>query len=241
MREVLSMKYAYYLKKFWPLYLITAVLCIAATAGANQAVTTIAENTPIDRSHTLVIDAGHGGEDGGATSCTGVMESQINLEIALRLRDLCNLLGYQTLMIRTSDVSVYTEGNSIAAKKVSDLRQRVRIVNETEDGILISIHQNTFPVGKYSGAQVFYNDSQDARNLAERIQSVFVQTINPGSNRKCKPSDGIYLMEKVEKPGVLVECGFLSNPEEEAKLRTAQYQQKICCVIVCALSSYLKA
>lgn len=233
------MKYSYYLKKFWPLYLITAILCIAATIGADQAVTTLAENAPLDRSITLVIDAGHGGEDGGATSCTGVLESQINLEIALRLRDLCHLLGYKTLMIRTSDVSVYTEGNSIAQKKVSDLRQRVRIVNETENALLISIHQNTFPVGKYSGAQVFYNDEADAKELAQHMQLVFIETINPGSNRKCKPSDGIYLMEKVEKTGVLVECGFLSNPEEEAQLRTSQYQQRICCVIVSALSSYL--
>ena len=233
------MKYTFYLKKFWPLYLFAAVVCIFATLGANQAVTTIAENTPVDRSVTVIIDAGHGGEDGGATSCTGILESQINLQIALRLRDLCHLFGYKTCMIRTSDISVYTEGNTISAKKISDLRQRVRMVNETDDGILISIHQNTFPVGKYSGAQVFYNDRDGAKTLAERMQSAFAQTVNPGSNRKCKSADGIYLMEKVDRPGVLVECGFISNPEEEAKLRNAEYQQKLCCVIVCTLSSYL--
>lgn len=235
------MKYTYYLKKFWPLYLITAVVCLIATFGADQAVTTIAESTPFDRSITVIIDAGHGGEDGGAMSCTGILESQINLDIALRLRDLCHLFGYKTRMIRTSDVSVYTEGNTIATKKVSDLRQRVRIVNETDDGILISIHQNTFPIEKYSGAQVFYNDEAGAKALAERMQSAFVQTVNPGSNRKCKTADGIYLMEKVNRPAVLVECGFLSNPEEEALLRTQKYQQMICCVIVCTLSSFLNA
>ena len=235
------MKYVFYLKKFWVLYLITAVLCLGAALGASEAVTTVAQNTPVARNQTIVIDAGHGGEDGGATSCTGVLESQINLQIALRLNDLCHLLGYNTLMIRTTDTSVYTEGSTIAAKKVSDLKQRVRIVNETENAILISIHQNTFPIEKYSGAQVFYNSGEGARDLAERIQSAFVQTVNPGSNRKCKSADGIYLMQHISRPGVLVECGFLSNTEEEARLRTSEYQQQICCVIVCALSSYLNA
>lgn len=233
------MKYAYYLKKFWPLYLITAVLCIVATAGANNAVTTIAQNAPIERGHTIVIDAGHGGEDGGATSCTGVLESQINLQIALRLEDLCHLLGYQTMMIRTTDVSVYTEGNTIAAKKASDLRQRVRIVNETEDAILISIHQNTFSDSQYSGAQVFYNNADDSKELAERMQRCFVAALNPGSNRKCKKADAVYLMKNVRRPAVLVECGFLSNLEEEAKLRNTEYQKRICCVIASALSEYL--
>lgn len=235
------MKYVFYLKKFWVLYLITAVICLGAALGASEAVTTVAQNTPVERNQTIVIDAGHGGEDGGATSCTGVLESQINLQIALRLNDLCHLLGYNTLMIRTTDTSVYTEGSTIAAKKVSDLKQRVRIVNETENAILISIHQNTFPIEKYSGAQVFYNSGEGARDLAERIQSAFVQTVNPGSNRKCKSADGIYLMQHISRPGVLVECGFLSNTEEEARLRTGEYQQQICCVIVCALSSYLNA
>ncbi len=232
------MKYTYYLKKFWPLYLVTAILCILGTIGADRAVTTIAENTPIQRSCTIIIDAGHGGEDGGATSCTGILESQTNLEIALRLRELCHLLGYKTQMIRTTDISIYTEGKTLAAKKVSDLKERVRISNASENGILISIHQNTFPVEKYSGAQVFYNDAAGAKELAQRIQSAFVQALNPGSQRKCKAASGIYLMEKVHRPAVLVECGFISNPEEEARLQSAAYQQKICCVIVAALSQF---
>ena len=235
------MKYADYIKQFWPIYFLTLLLSLLITKGADQAVTTIAQNTPIPHENTIIIDAGHGGEDGGATSCSGVLESQINLEIALRLQDLFHLLGYRTLMIRTSDVSVYTEGNTIAAKKVSDLRQRVRIVNGTTDGILISIHQNTFPVGKYSGAQVFYNDADGSKRLAQMMQSAFIETINPGSNRKSKTSHGIYLMEKVQNTAVLVECGFLSNPQEEAQLRSKDYQQKICCVIVSSVGSYLNA
>lgn len=235
------MKYAYYVKKFWPVYILTAFLCLAATAGADHAISTIAENLPVGRSHCIVIDAGHGGEDGGATSCTGVLESQLNLQIALRLNDICNLLGFQTKMIRTDDISVYTEGKTLGAKKVSDLRNRVRIVNDTENGILISIHQNTFPIAKYHGAQVFYNSCDSSKQLAERIQSMFAQTVNHDSNRKCKRADGIYLMEKVQKPGVLIECGFLSNPNEEALLRETAYQQKLSCAIASAISSYLYA
>ncbi len=226
-----------YLKSFWPLYLLTACIFIGAVTGGSRTVTVIAENEPIERENIFIIDAGHGGEDGGATSCSGVLESQINLQIALRLNDLMHLLGFETRMIRTSDVSVYTEGNSIAAKKISDLKQRVKIVNETQNAYLISIHQNTYPQGRYSGAQVFYNTA--SRQMAERLQGAFVQTLNPGSNRKCKPSDGIYLMQHIQRPGVLVECGFISNPAEEAKLRTGEYQKKICCVIAASFSQML--
>ena len=228
-----------YVKRFWPLYLLTAVIFVFAALGTNRAVTTIAENTPVPRHTILVIDAGHGGIDGGATSCTGVLESQINLQIALKLNDLSHLLGYETVMIRTSDVSVYTEGETIAAKKASDLRQRVRMVNETENAILISIHQNTFSDSRYAGAQVFYAPTQGSQELARRMQALFSTTINPGSNRREKPANSIYLMQNIRRTGILVECGFLSNPEEEAKLRSSPYQNQLCCVILAAIGEYL--
>ncbi|MBR4972557.1 MAG: N-acetylmuramoyl-L-alanine amidase, partial [Oscillospiraceae bacterium] len=176
------MKYPFYIRKFWCLYLLVGMIAIAVTVGADRAVTTIAENTPIEREQIIVIDAGHGGEDGGAVSCSGALESHINLQIALRLNDLLHLLGYETIMIRSTDISVYTEGSTIAARKVSDLKQRVRTVNQTKNAILISIHQNTFPDGKYSGAQVFYNQNVSAKELAERMQQTFVSHLNIGSN-----------------------------------------------------------
>lgn len=230
-----------YLLRFWPIYLLFAVVLLAAAAGTSKAVTTFSENQPILRQYTVIIDAGHGGEDGGATSCTGVLESQINLQIALRIDDLFHLLGYQTYMIRTTDISVYTEGNTIATKKVSDLKQRVKIVNSIEDAVLISIHQNTFSDRQYRGAQVFYAPNEVSKKLATYLQGQLVATINPGSNRKSKPADGIYLMQQIRSTGVLVECGFLSNPEEEAELRSAEYQKNLCCVIATAISSQLKA
>lgn len=225
-----------YLKQFWPLYLVTALVFTLISFYGNEAVTAMAEAMPMDRSVVFVIDAGHGGEDGGAVSCTGIKESSINLQIATRLNDLMHLLGFETAMIRTADVSVHTGGSSIAQRKASDLRSRVRMVDEIPGAVLISIHQNFFPQSKYSGAQMFYNANQKAQEMAQTLQNAFVSTINRGSNRKEKPVSGIYLLENIHVPGVLVECGFLSNPAEEALLRTDEYQKKIATVIAATLS-----
>lgn len=220
-----------------PFYLLALILFIGLAASISGTVTTVNQRSPVERSHRIVIDPGHGGIDGGATSCTGVLESQINLEIALRLDDLLHLMGYETVMIRTTDTSVYTEGSTIAAQKVSDLKERVRITNETPGAILVSIHQNTFPNGRYGGAQVFYG-SESGKSLAQSLQSAFVATVNPGSNRKSKKASGVYLMEHIQCPGVLVECGFLSNPAEEAKLRDPEYQKVLCAVIAATVSRF---
>lgn len=220
-------------------YVLIVSIFVAATYLGSETTSAIAQMIPMEREHTIVLDAGHGGEDGGATSCTSVLESRFNLEIALKLNDLFHLLGYDTVMIRTTDTSVYTKGDTIAQKKVSDLKERVRIVNETENAILVSIHQNTFSDSRYSGAQVFYSTEGESKLLAEQLQTAFCQTVNPGSSRKCKQASGIYLMEHIDCTGVLVECGFLSNPEEEAKLRSAEYQKKLCCVIASSVSNFL--
>ena len=224
---------------FLPFYLLAVILFAAVAQGGSEAVTALKQNAPVPRSHCFVIDAGHGGVDGGATSCTGVLESTINLEIALKLNDLMQLLGYDTVMIRTTDTSIHTKGESIAAQKISDLKERVRIVNETENAILISIHQNTFSDSRYGGAQVFYAAAEGSQLLAQKLQTAFSETVNPGSRRKCKTARGIYLMEHVERTGILVECGFLSNPEEETKLRSDEYQKKLCCVIAATVASSL--
>ena len=221
------------------MYVVIISLFLTGTYLANAATTTVAQMIPLERQNTIIIDAGHGGEDGGATSCSGILESKYNLEIAQTLNDLFHLLGYHTIMVRTTDISVYTQGNTIAEKKISDLRQRVKLTNETENALLISIHQNTFPDSSYSGAQVFYGPSGDSAALAKKLQQVFCTSINPGSKRKAKTADGIYLMQHIHCTGVLVECGFLSNVQEEAALRTAAYQQKICCAIAATVSNYL--
>ena len=221
------------------MYFVIVPLFLAIAYWASAATTAVAQMIPLEREATIVIDAGHGGEDGGATSCTGVLESQFNLEISLRLNDLFRLLGHRTVMTRTTDRSVYTSGDTIAARKVSDLRNRVRMVNETEDAILISIHQNMFQERQYSGAQVFYGPKGEGRSIAEQLQASFTATLNPGSNRKCKRADGIHLMQHIDCTGILVEGGFRPNPQEEAKLRDPEYQKKICCVIASSVAMTL--
>lgn len=223
-----------------PFYLLAAIICISAAVWGSESVTTAVQTGTITRQQTVVIDAGHGGIDGGATSCTGILESAVNLQIATRLNDLLRLLGFDTVMIRTTDTSVYTEGSTIASQKVSDLKERVRICNDTHNAILISIHQNTFSDSRYSGAQVFYANTEGSRQLAEKLQAGFCAAVNPGSNRKSKKASTVYLLENIQCTGVLIECGFLSNPEEEAKLRESSYQEKLCCVIASSLSEFLK-
>lgn len=218
-------------------YTLILSLLVVSSYGISSAATVMAQVTPVEGRSCIIVDAGHGGVDGGATSCTGILESSLNLQISLRLNDLLHLLGYDTKMIRTTDVSVYTEGQTIGAKKISDLKNRVKTVNDTQNAMLISIHQNYFEDNRYSGAQVFYNKSGDS--LAKLLQKELVSTVNSGSNRQAKSAKGVYLMENVNCAAVLIECGFLSNPEEEARLRDADYQKALCCVIAGAVSRYL--
>ena len=228
-----------FLVRMVPVYLVVAGAAILLSLGISDRATQVAAMIPLDGRICIVLDAGHGEPDGGAVSCTGVEESGINLEITRRLDDLLHLLGYDTKMIRKDDHSVHTEGQSIAQKKRSDLKERVRIANETENAILLSIHQNHYSDSRYSGAQMFYAKAEGSEDLAKVLQMTFVEYLNPGSRRMAKPCQGIYLMEHVTCPAVLVECGFLSNPQEEAQLRTREYQLQICCVIATSVSNYL--
>ena len=233
------MKLCKLIYKFLPIYALVFAFFICIAFIMNRTATAAYEANYIRTRKCIIIDPGHGGVDGGAISCTGELESNINLEISLRLNDLIHLLGYDTVMIRKSDISIYTEGKTIAQKKVSDLKHRAKIVNEVPNGFLVSIHQNMFSDPQYSGAQVFYANTPGSEQLAKQLQSRIVQTINPGSNRKAKRSTGIYLMEHINCAGVLIECGFLSNAREELMLRNSEHQKKIISVIACELSAYL--
>ena len=206
----------------------------------SRAVTVMAETRPVEGKHTLIIDPGHGGIDGGATSCTGILESRFNLEIGLRLEAFLQFLGYRTVMIRREDISVYTEGETIAGKKASDLKQRVKMAEAEDDAVLLSIHQNYFPQAQYSGAQTFYAGTSGSQSLAKAMQAAFTRYLDPVRPRQEKMSSGVYLMEHVSCPAVLIECGFLSNQTEEALLRDKEYQNKLCAVIVSALGTYIR-
>lgn len=226
-------------KKMVVFYLGVILAVLAVSLLGNRTVTVLSETMPIQRENCIIIDPGHGGEDGGATSCSGILESAYNLDISMRLNDLLHLMGYDTRMTRTSDISIYTNANTIAQKKISDLKERVRIVNETKNGLLLSIHQNNFRDSKYFGPQVFYADTDGSQELAQQLQKNLVSNLCKGSNRKEKKISGVYLMEHIQCTSVLVECGFLSNPSEEAKLRDPKYQKQLCCVIASTVSQFL--
>ena len=189
---------------------------------------------------TASLDAGHGGEDGGASTADGVLESGINLEIALRLRDLLAFAGVDTQMIRDTDTAVYSgDCRTISQKKVSDLKNRASMVNAVENGLLVSIHQNYFEQTKYCGAQVFFAKTDGSKALAERIQQSLRENVDAANHRQCKPSQSVYLMEHIECTGVLIECGFLSNYEEAKRLQTDAYQKKLTAAICGAITEYL--
>lgn len=189
---------------------------------------------------TVVIDAGHGGEDGGAVSPAGTVESGINLEIALRLDAILGLYGADTVLLRTEDVSLHDpDAQTLREKKASDLHNRVEMVESVPNALLVSIHQNTYTgSGRYHGAQVFYADEESSRPLAEHAQEILRQSLDPENTRQAAKLPGtVYLMEHITCPAILVECGFLSNPEEDALLRTAAYQTKLAAALASALLS----
>lgn len=185
---------------------------------------------PLSFSNTvLVIDAGHGGEDGGASSADGALESHINLAVARRLEIVLGLFGARMLPLRESDISLHDpDAQTLRQKKVSDLHNRAKTVNGQNNPILFSIHQNSYPDSRYSGAQVFYAPTQGSRELAQIIQESLRLTLNPTNTRQEKQiPDTIYLMNHISCPGILVECGFLSNQREANLLRDHAYQTKL--------------
>ena len=216
-------------RKFLFLCLALILLVIALPAFPRPVRPTLGQ---FSTEPVFILDAGHGGEDGGATAADGTKESEINLQIVLRLEALSALCGQKTYLIRREDRSVHdADCKTVAEKKRSDLRNRVAMVNSLPGTLLLSIHQNHFPEGKYSGAQTFYA-AAGGKELAEQIQTSLQTAVDRRNHRKCKPADGVYLMKKIRSPGVLVECGFLSNTKEAALLRQPDYQKKLAAAIL---------
>ena len=218
------------------LFLTAVTLISILQTGESRAVSAPSElslpSTPV-----FVLDAGHGGADGGASSASGGLESDINLAITLRMRDLFTLLGQPTVLTRADENSLADDPSAtIRQQKVSDTKNRVALVNSIENARLISIHQNAL-AGHPSvhGAQVFYNTVGDSSALAETMQQDLNQTVNVGNEKGKKPiSKDIYLMSHVTCPAVLVECGFLSNTAESELLQTPSYQMLLAMTICCA-------
>ena len=187
----------------------------------------------------LILDAGHGGEDGGAVSVTGTPESGINLAIALKMQQLCGLFGVDVVMTREEDASLKDDGaETLAQMKRTDLKNRVKLIESTDNSVLISIHQNYFS-GKNHGAQVFFAPTEDSEGLAQYCQQLMVTSLDPENHRLSKQITGdIYLMNHISCPAILVECGFLSNQEEAQKLEDGAYQTKIALTVLNAYMTY---
>lgn len=181
----------------------------------------------------LILDAGHGGEDGGASSAAGDKESDINLHIVWRMEQIFGFCGVKTMLTRREDISIHDESaESIREKKVSDLRNRVALI-ERYGKALLSVHQNAYPDPRYSGAQVFYRESELSRQWAEETQEMLCLTLKQTDHRQARPiSKDIYLMNQVSCPAILAECGFLSNGVEASLLVTEVYQTKTALALV---------
>ncbi|MBQ3284109.1 MAG: N-acetylmuramoyl-L-alanine amidase [Ruminococcus sp.] len=225
--------------------IILAALLISFCIVMYSAFSNITAHTSADiddSKPTVVIDAGHGGEDGGA-EVDGVLEKDINLSIAGKLADILRVCGYRVTEIRDTDISVYDDdAETLREKKVSDLKRRVEIVNESDNNILISIHQNKFDNSAYSGAQVFYSTNNDnSRVLAEAVRNSVVSLLQNDNTRELKPAGSdIYLLDHAAVPAIIVECGFLSNDEERAKLLDSGYQSEMAYSIAMGVMEYLQ-
>jgi len=169
----------------------------------------------------IVIDAGHGGWDPGKVSDAGNLEKDINLQIAAKLQAFLELSDASVHVIRLDDTA-------LGDRKVSDMRGRAEIINNSKADVLISIHQNSYKTGDIKGVQTFYYPkSEESKVLAEKIQNTLKQELNQVNNRGAKAEDSYYMLKKTEIPAVIVECGFLSNKEEANLLSTSEYQEKI--------------
>ena len=188
----------------------------------------------------LIIDAGHGGEDGGAVSVTGTYESTLNLAVALKMRQLCGLFGIDAVLIREDDNSLKNkDAKSLAEMKRTDLKNRVKLINSAQNASLISIHQNFFSSSKDHGAQVFFAPTESSREWGIYCQHLLVQLIEPENHRQSKRiSKDIYLMNHISCPAILVECGFLSNAAEAERLEQSGYQTQLALVILGSYMTY---
>ena len=238
-------------RKYLPLFslfviLFITVLCSMILLGrflsspprktASEDCTSIEDTRPV-----LVIDAGHGGEDGGTIGVNGIYEKDLNLKIALLLDEWLRAEGFETVLTRSEDVLLYDKSSDyLGQKKVQDLATRRKIVEAHENAIFISIHMNAFPEAKYSGLQVYYSQNNTAsQTLASEIQTLTHEILQPHNTRKIKAAgENIYLLDRLTCPAVLIECGFLSNPQECAKLSEEEYQKQLAFSIYLGVVNY---
>ena len=226
------------------LYFVVSVAVAAMIAGLwVWEPSVVSASISLDEEPVLIIDAGHGGVDGGASAASGHKESDINLSVSLKLAHVLAFCGKAPVLTRTEDVSLHDENcTTIHEKKVSDLNNRIELIKEHHNALLISVHQNYFTDPRYKGFQVFYSVGDSSRQWAERTQELMRQALSPDNGRKARLlSDDVYLFRHIECPSILVECGFLSNGEETALLLNDGYQKKLAVALAVSCMKQLSA
>ncbi len=206
----------------------------------SDAYTHSASAETAERLPVLIIDPGHGGADGGAVAPDGTVESALNLSVALRVRDLCAFFGIDTVMTRETEELAYPpEAKTIAAMKKWDTRRRVELAESIDDPVFLSIHQNIYPSAGPHGSQVLYAKNDSSHAFAEILQSELAAALLPENRRVPVPAGkDIYILSHVRCTAVLVECGFLSNPQELSLLQSADHQKKIASVLTACYLQY---
>lgn len=230
------------LKRFTPQFALLAIICIIAAYGYVKS-EIIDANTTVNTTPSVIIDAGHGGFDGGAVAKDGTVEKDINLQISLKVSQMLKYNGYDVIMTRDGDTGTEDDENAaIASRKKSDLSNRLSLMKNNPDAIYVSIHLNKFTTSAASGAQVFYTKNYDeARLLAESVQSKIIELIQPENTRVVKQgTSSTYLLKNAAVPAIIVECGFLSNHLELEKLKTEDYQSQMAFAIVCGITNFLE-
>lgn len=228
--------------KFYALMIVMLLISIVTPISLNadkiEEVTSFALATTC-----IIVDAGHGEPDGGAISADGVKESDLNLQIANKLRDALAIRGYQVIMTREDEnnISGLNEDSTIRSIKSQDISNRVNLANSSGAEFMISIHMNKYEDPKYFGWQTFYSkNSEKGKKLAECIQVAIKETTGIANKREALKIEGIKIIDKTTIPVVIVECGFLSNSDECAKLQDASYQVQLVEGIITGIETYLR-
>ena len=243
--------YVFNLARHKAMKILTAMLLVLTTVLALTVGITVkiygrnlldsqVDAIPYDK--IIILDAGHGGEDPGAVANGGVYEKDLNLQIALEIGKTLEEKGYIVVYTRTDDRMLLNEGENVKGiRKISDLKNRCKVAERYAESLFISVHMNSFGSSKYSGLQVYYSQNNDKSILlADSIQNRVVADIQKTNNRVTKPGKDMYILENINNTAVLIECGFMTNPEECKKLSEKEYQKQLSFSIVCGIIEYME-
>ena len=233
------------IRAWWIYALLSAIIILATVLGIILkpfGVKNAQDAMASEAKKTIIIDPGHGGEDSGAIGCSGVLEKDLNLEISMSIGAILEENGFNVIYTRTEDRMLYLpEENIKGMRKLSDLKSRVRISEENEGAIFISIHMNSFGDAKYSGLQIYARDNDtESLSLAEAVRREVISACEPENKRAVKSGDKIYVLKNNVNTAILIECGFLSNEEECERLSQKEFQKELSFSIVCGIIKYIE-